>query len=229
MLRDSSQSLLVEPAGVGPTVAIPTGWVASRSLGGAIKPVRSYERDTEIFSEGKPADYMYSVVRGSVRTQKVFPDGRREIIGFYLPGDVFGLEFADTYNCSAETITDTMLHAISRSTFAQQADHDPAIARDLLALTARELKRAQFRALLLAKTAQERVASFLVEMADRGAGGDAIDLPMSRQDVADHLGLSIETVSRTLVFLEKNSTIRVSLRRIVLRDRSVLESISSPR
>jgi len=87
-------------------------------------------------------------------------------------------------------------------------------------VTAHELKRAQERALLLAKTAQERVASFLVEMAERGAGGNAIDLPMSRQEIADYLGMSVETVSRTLVSLEKNSTIRVWIRRIVLRDRS---------
>jgi CRP/FNR family nitrogen fixation transcriptional regulator len=122
----------------------------------------------------------------------------------------------------------TRLRVISRSTLAVRADRDPAIGGELLALTARELKRAQERALLLAKTAQERVASFLVEMAERGAGGNAIDLPMSRQDIADYLGMSVETVSRTLASLEKNSTIRVRIRRIVLRDWSALEGVSSP-
>ena len=94
----------------------------------------------------------------------------------------------------------------------------------MLVLTARELKRADKRALLLGKTAQERVASFLVDMAERGAGGNAIELPMSRQDIADYLGLTIETVSRTLAFLEKKSAIRVWTRRIVLRDWSALKN-----
>jgi CRP/FNR family transcriptional regulator, nitrogen fixation regulation protein len=216
------------PVRVPPRVAVPPGQAADRALGGVTKPGRSYRPNAEIFADGKPAENLYCVVTGSVRTFKIFSDGRRQISGFYLPGDVFGLEFADTYSCSAEAITDTRLRVISRSTLAVRADREPAIAGELLALTAHELKRAQERALLLAKTAQERVASFLVEMAERGAGGNAIDLPMSRQDIADYLGMSVETVSRTLVSLEKNSTIRVWTRRIVLRDRSALESVSSP-
>ncbi len=174
--------------------ACPTRAEAGSALGGATKPGRSYRRNTEIFAEGNPADYLYCVVRGSVRTFKVFSDGRRQISGFYLPGDVFGFEFADTYSCSAEAVADTRLRAISRSTLAARADRDPAIAGELLVLTAFELKRAQERVLLLAKTAQERVASFLVEMEERGVGGNAIHLPMSRQDIADYLGMTIETV-----------------------------------
>jgi len=216
------------PVRVPPGVAVPPGRAADRALGGATKPGRSYRRNAEIFGEGKPAEYLYYVATGSVRTFKIFSDGRRQINGFYLLGDVFGLEFGETYSCSAEAITDTKLRVIRRSTLAVRADRDPQIAGDLLALTARELKRAQERALLLAKTAHERVASFLVEMAERRAGGNAIDLPMSRQDIADYLGMTVETVSRTLVSLEKNSTIKVWIRRIVLRDLSALESVSSP-
>jgi CRP/FNR family transcriptional regulator, nitrogen fixation regulation protein len=185
---------------------------------------RYFRRNAEIFGEGNPADYLYCVVRGSVRTFKVFSDGRRQISGFYLPGDVFGFEFADTYSCSAEAVADTRLRAISRSTLAARTDRDPAIAGELLVLTAFELKRTQERVLLLAKTAQERVASFLVEMEERGGGGNAIHLPMSRQDIADYLGMTIETVSRTLASLEKCSAIRVWGRRIVVRDRSALYS-----
>jgi CRP-like cAMP-binding protein len=207
---------------------VAVGRAGYRALGGATKPGRSYRRNAEIFGEGKPAENLYCLVTGSVRTFKIFNDGRRQISGFYLSGDVFGLEFAETYSCSAEAITETRLRVISRSTLALRADRDRAIASELLALTARELKRAQERALLLAKSAHERVASFLIEMAERGAGGNAIDLPMSRQDIADYLGMSVETVSRTLVSLEKDSTIRVWFRRIVLRDRSALEGVSSP-
>ena len=103
------------------------------------------------------------------------------------------------------------------------ADRSAAVARELFALTARELRRAQERVLLLIKSAQERVASFLLEMAERGLAGNAIVLPMSRQDIADYLGLTIETVSRTLTALESCAAIEVpSSRRIVLRDRSAL-------
>jgi CRP/FNR family nitrogen fixation transcriptional regulator len=97
----------------------------------------------------------------------------------------------------------------------------------LFALTARELRRVQDRILLLVKSAQERVAGFLLEMAKRACGGNAIDLPMSRQDIADYLGLTIETVSRTLTSLETAATIDVpTSRRIVLRNRSALSRMN---
>jgi CRP-like cAMP-binding protein len=183
----------------------------------------SYARDTEIFGENEPADYLYKVIKGTVRTYKVLNDGRRQIGGFYLPGDVFGLEFADQHTLSAETITDAKILVIKRSALAVLAERDASIGRELHALTARELWRVQERILLLIKSAQERVASFLLEMAERAATNDAIELPMSRQDIADYLGLTIETVSRTLSTLESAAAIEVpTSRRIVLRNRHAL-------
>jgi CRP/FNR family transcriptional regulator, nitrogen fixation regulation protein len=164
--------------------------------------VTSYPRNTEIFGESEPADYLYNVIHGGVRTYKIFSDGRRQIGGFYLPGDVVGLEFARARTFSAEAIADTRLRVIKRGALAALAGRDPEVAGELFALTTRELRRVQQRMLLLAKTAQERVASFLLEMAERSLGGNAIDLPMPRQDIADYLGLTIETVSRTLTSLE---------------------------
>ena len=189
--------------------------------------VMSYPRNVEIFGENEPADYLYKVISGSVRTYKILNDGRRQIGGFYLPGDIFGLEFADAHTLSAEAITDAKVLVIKRSALAALSERDAAIGRELYALTAGELRRAQERILLLIKSAQERVASFLLEMAERAIPGNAIDLPMSRQDIADYLGLTIETVSRTLTSLESAATIEVpSSRRIVLRNRVALSRLN---
>jgi CRP/FNR family transcriptional regulator, nitrogen fixation regulation protein len=183
----------------------------------------SYPRNTEIFGENEPADYVYKVVSGSVRTYNILSDGRRQIGGFYLPGDIFGIEFDGEHTSAAEAISDAKILVIKRSALDALAGRDASVARELFALTARELRRVQDRILLLIKSAQERVAGFLLEMAKRASGGNAIDLPMSRQDIADYLGLTIETVSRTLTSLETAAAIDVpTSRRIVLRNRSAL-------
>ena len=183
----------------------------------------TYPRNTEIFGENEPADYLYKVVSGSVRTYKILNDGRRQVGGFYLPGDIFGLEFAEEHSLSAEAITDAKVLVVKRSALNALAGRDASVAQQLFALTGRELHRVQDRILLLIKSAQERVAGFLLEMAERAAQKNIIDLPMSRQDIADYLGLTIETVSRTLTSLETAAAIEVSTsRRIVLRNRAAL-------
>ena len=108
------------------------------------------------------------------------------------------------------------------------AARDNDVARQLWALTARELQRVQNHVMLLIKTAQERVVSFLLEMAERAPVGNAVELPMSRQDIADYLGLTIETVSRTLTSLESAAAIELpSSRRIVLRNHAALSRLCS--
>ena len=114
------------------------------------------------------------------------------------PGDMFGLEIGDDHSFSAEAITDCKVLVIKRSSVISLAARDNDVARQLWAMTAAELLRVQDHIMLLIKTAQERVAGFLLEMAKRAPAGNEIDLPMSRQDIADYLGLTIETVSRTL-------------------------------
>jgi CRP/FNR family transcriptional regulator, nitrogen fixation regulation protein len=185
--------------------------------------VMAYPRNTEIFGENEPADYLYKVVSGSIRTYKILSDGRRQVGGFYLPGDIFGLEFAEEHSLSAEAITDARVLVVKRTALHALAGRDASVAQQLFALTGRELHRVQDRILLLIKSAHERVASFLLEMAERAAQKNTIDLPMSRQDIADYLGLTIETVSRTLTSLETADAIEVSTsRRIVLRNRAAL-------
>jgi CRP/FNR family transcriptional regulator, nitrogen fixation regulation protein len=187
----------------------------------------SYPRNTEIFGENEPADYVYKVVSGAVRTYKILSDGRRQVGGFYLPGDIFGLQFADEHVFSAEAITDTKVLVLKRSALTALAGRDAAIGNELFQLTSRELRRMQDRILLLVKSAQERVASFLLEMAERVCANNIVELPMSRQDIADYLGLTIETISRTLTGLETAAAIEVpSSRRIVLRNRSALNRLN---
>jgi CRP-like cAMP-binding protein len=185
-------------------------------------------RNAEIYGEGEAADYLYKVVSGTVRTYKVLTDGRRQVGGFYLPGDIFGLETGDEHTFSAEAITECEVLVIKRSALVALADKDHDVARQLWTLTGSELRRVQDHILLLIKSAQERVAAFLLEMEKRGCIGNATELPMSRQDIADYLGLTIETVSRTLTHLENASAIELSTsRRIVLRNRSALSRLNS--
>jgi CRP/FNR family nitrogen fixation transcriptional regulator len=185
----------------------------------------AYPRNSEIFGEGEPAEYLYKVMSGSVRTYKILRDGRRQVGGFYLPGDIFGLEFADDHTLSAEAIADTKVMVIKRTALDTLAGRNASIAQQLFALTGRELGRVQDRIMLLIKSAQERVAAFLLEMAERASESNVVELPMSRQDIADYLGLSLETVSRTLSALVTAAAIEVpTSRRIVLRNRDALRS-----
>lgn len=197
----------------------------SIELMGAAMP---FSRNAEIYGENEPAEYLYKVVSGTVRTYKVLNDGRRQIGAFYVAGDMFGLEIGDVHTFSSEAIVDCKVMVIKRSTVIGMAARDHDISRQLWAMTAQELLRVQDHILLLIKTAQERVAGFLLEMAKRAPAGNEIDLPMSRQDIADYLGLTIETVSRTLTQLENSSAISVpSSRRIVLRNRAALTRMNA--
>ncbi len=163
-----------------------------------------------------------------MRTYKVLNDGRRQIGAFYLPGDIFGLEVGEEHSFSAEAIVDCKVLVIKRSAVIGLAGRDNDVARQLWAMTARELQRVQDHIMLLIKTAQERVAGFLLEMAARAPAGNEVELSMSRQDIADYLGLTIETVSRTLTQLENSAAIAVpTSRRIVLRNRAALTRLNA--
>jgi CRP/FNR family transcriptional regulator, nitrogen fixation regulation protein len=186
----------------------------------------SFVRNAEIYAEREPADYLYRVLSGTVRTYRALIDGRRQIGAFYLAGDMFGLESGDEHVFSAEAVVDSKVMVIDRSIVTSLAACDHHVARQLWTLMGRELQYTQDRLLLLIKTAQERVASFLLEMSDRIQSNDEVELAMSRQDIADYLGLTIETVSRMLTQLENASAISLpTSKRIVLRDREVLKRL----
>jgi len=220
----SRQATVVRPMRSLPSVSRHVNGT-SIELMGAPMP---FSRNAEIYGENEPAEYIYKVISGTVRTYKVLNDGRRQIGAFYLPNDIFGLEVGNEHTFSAEAITDCKVLVIKRSTVVSLAARENDVARQLWAMTATELQRVQDHILLLIKTAQERVAGFLLEMAKRSPAGNEIDLPMSRQDIADYLGLTIETVSRTLTQLENCAAIAVpSSRRIVLRNRAALTRLNA--
>jgi CRP-like cAMP-binding protein len=182
----------------------------------------------EIFGESEPAEYVYKVIKGTVRIYKILSDGRRQIGAFCLPGDIFGLEIGDEHQFSAEAIDAATVMVIRRSAMISLAARDCEAARQLWTVTSRELHRVQEHMTLLVKNAEQRVACFLLEMSERLTTIDAIQLPMSRQDIADYLGLTIETVSRTMSQLVSDHAIGLrSSRRIVLRNRRALRELNS--
>jgi CRP/FNR family nitrogen fixation transcriptional regulator len=185
---------------------------------------RHYERDVEIFGQQEPAECLYRVVSGAVRTFSVTRDGRRHIAGFHLDGEFFGLEADSRHALSAETICNSKILIIKRSMLVALAEHDKDIARRLTEMMREQLLRANVHVKRLVQTSCERVADFLLEMAEHSRDADKVELPMSRREIADHLGLTIETVSRSFARLETiNAISRASPRHVILLDRAALK------
>jgi CRP/FNR family transcriptional regulator, nitrogen fixation regulation protein len=179
--------------------------------------VASFARDAAIYREGDHAVHLYKVVNGIVRTCKNLFDGRRQVGAFYLPGDTFGLEPGAEHTFRSEAVIQTQVLVMKRTDL---------VSFQLFDLMHDELAIAQSHLRLLFLTARERVARFLLEMAERTQTGDEVKLPMSRLDIADYLGLTIETISRKLTQLENESAIALSSsKRIALRNRVALEQM----
>jgi len=190
-------------------------------------PMR-FARNAEIYGEDEPAEYLYQVISGAVRTYRMLDDGRRQIGAFYLPGDIFGVEAGEAHLSSAEAISDAQVLVVKRSAVMARAEHEKDLAKQLWTLTVRELQRMQEHSMVLIKSAEERLAGFLLEMAGRNSAAQSIELPMSRQDIADYLGLTIETVSRTFTQLAQSGTIVLETsRRILFRNRAALRRLNA--
>jgi CRP/FNR family transcriptional regulator, nitrogen fixation regulation protein len=191
-------------------------------------PVR-FRRNEEIFGQGEKADYVYRVISGAVRTVRFSSDGGRQIMAFHLPGDVFGLELEASHMLSAEAVNDAEIALVRRTLLERAAASDAQAARALLDLISRQLMMAREHSFILGrKGANERVAAFLLELAERFGPKHEIDLPMSRADIADYLALTIETVSRAFTHMERGRTIALpSSRHVVLRDREALELLQA--
>ncbi len=188
-----------------------------------------FDRNEEIFGEDEAAEYVYRVASGAVRTMRFSSDGRRQILGFHLPGDVFGLELSGIHTLSAEAVTPSNIVMVRRSMVDKAAAEHPAAARMVLQLTAENLLSARDHAMLLGrKGAGERVAAFLLRFAERCESSQELDLPMSRADIADFLGLTIETVSRAFAEMERQCAIELpSSRHVVMRSRSTLMQLEA--
>jgi CRP/FNR family transcriptional regulator, nitrogen fixation regulation protein len=183
----------------------------------------AYKKGTEIYGEKEPAEYVYQVKTGAVRSYKLLSDGRRQIGAFHLAGDIFGLENGSEHRFTAEAIVNTTVRLIRRRSLEVVAKSDAMVSRNLLNMITNNLQHAEDHMLLLGrKTSLERVAAFLIEMDKRLTATDIMALPMTRRDIADYLGLTLETVSRALSRLHELGILEfigTNQRQIVLRDR----------
>jgi CRP/FNR family nitrogen fixation transcriptional regulator len=222
MLSRLSASLVDDPPILGLSVA---GAAQSRVAMSEF----NYKKGVEIYGEKEPAEYVYQVTSGAVRSYKLLSDGRRQIGAFHLTSDIFGLENSNVHRFTAEAIVDTTLRLVRRRSLESVAERDVQVANNLLSLTANNLQHAEDHMLLLGrKTALERVATFLLEMDRRLTAADFIALPMCRRDIADYLGLTLETVSRALSHLHERGILGFlgpSQRQIVLLNRERLAGL----
>jgi CRP/FNR family nitrogen fixation transcriptional regulator len=187
-------------------------------------------RHCEIYGHGQPTDYCWRVITGCARTVMLMGDGRRHVGEFLLPGDLLGMHDLELHDSDAQAVTDMTLRRYPRRVVEERANGDAAFAFYLRLLAMGTLRCANRQITLLGrKTAMERIASFLLEMGRRPAAveGKFVELPMSRSDIADHLGLSIETVCRSLVRLQHGGAVVIARSGIELRDRAALFKLAS--
>jgi CRP/FNR family transcriptional regulator, nitrogen fixation regulation protein len=187
----------------------------------------SFARNDEIYGEGDEAECWYKVISGTVRICKLLADGRRHIAEFCFSGDCFGIDNAGVRIYAAEAVDDAIVMRFRRAATEELIDQNPIVARLLRDTTLRDLASAQGRTVLLGRmTAPERVAAFLFEMLERCERTKTLDVPMSRIDIADYLGLTVETVCRTLSTFRRDGMIAIATpHRIELLDRAALEEI----
>lgn len=187
----------------------------------------TFGRNAEIFAEGEGAGYVYKVVSGVVRVSKLLPDGRRQISAFHMPGEMFGFEADDIHHASAEAVVPTKVAAYKWDGLVSTGK--PGVVRELLNLAVKGLRHTQDHLLLLGrKNALERLAAFLLEMDARTGSRHVLDLAMPRHDIADYLGLTLETVSRMFAELKELGALKLeSARRVHLVDTGKLKAMSA--
>jgi CRP-like cAMP-binding protein len=205
------------PSTFVPTVASKAGRLPAENdpCFAALQPigmVAHFARNTTIFSDGGEASYSYRLLSGTVRLCKLTSGGRRQITQFLTPGDFFGFEPLQTHSLSAEALTDVEVIRYSRSRLDRLSTVRLDVQRGLTNVLSRGLSAARDHLLILGQhTAQERVVSFFLALAERNGAvnGDVLHLPMGRQDIADYLGLTIETVCRAISELKRRHLIDI--------------------
>lgn len=198
---------------------------------GIAMKVVACKMDEAIYRDGDRAESIYQVVSGAVRGSKHFSDGHRRIAAFHLPGQVFGLEYGSIHGSAAEATIDSILRSVKRSSIEEAAKLDAQVACELWWMTADDLRHARDSMQIVGqKTASDRVMSFLLEMDSSIAAMGEVELPMCRRDIADYLGLTLETVSRVLSRLQNQHVLTFSgarSRRIVLFNRMLQRSMNA--
>ena len=179
-----------------------------------ISTEKNYTNKENIFIQNDPAKHLFNITEGNVKIYQLLDDGRIQIIGFLYPGDFFGSYKNNKYNYSAESIGDLKICVFDQKILEQYLDENPVLAKELLNQTSFELTVAQDRITVLGKlSAIERISTFLTNISEQrkriGWQNNPISLPMTRQDIADYLGLTIETVSREFSNLKSSNLIKV--------------------
>jgi CRP/FNR family nitrogen fixation transcriptional regulator len=168
-----------------------------------IRPVTFHAPDCVIYAQGERTRSLYQIEYGAVRIYRLLADGRRQIVAFHLVGETFGFEINGTHGFYAEAMVNTGLTTVERAAGGQLNDH-------LVGVALKSMIRAQEHLLVVGRqSALEKIAVFLVDLAERQDGTDFIDLPMSRIDIGDYLGLTIETVSRTISKLRNMGIVKL--------------------
>jgi len=198
----------------------------------AITEHRTVRAGETIFDEGEPSSHLFNVSAGTVRIYKLLPDGRRQITGFLFPGDFLGLASTRTYSYGAEAVTEAQLCRFAKKSFQEVALRHPALRARLFDRANDELTAAQEQMLLLGrKSPQEKLASFFLRLRRNnikwGQPADQIRLDMTREDIADYLGLTVETVSRTFTRFRNKGIIALPARnRVEILDLEQLKDLA---
>ena len=190
------------------------------------------EAHDTLFREGDPGQAVFSIVSGAIKVYKLMPDGRRQITGFFFRGDMFGFCVADQYAYTAEAITAVSVCRLPMSRLRSLAATAPEVQARVMARMTEKLAHFHDHVLLLGrKTARERVASFLLNLSDRarrrGDTASPLTLPMGRADIADHIGLTVETVSRAMTWFKREGVLDLpSPTQVALRQPEILRAIA---
>ena len=226
VVTGSISGILQQPASSGPAIAR-SGQLDALVALEQIGTRRSFSRDEEIYVEGDASDCWYRVVSGTVRICKWLADGRRHIAEFCFAGDCFGLPASGPRAATAEAVGDVVVMRYPQRAADRLIDESPRLARQMYDRTLRELTQTQTHTLVLSRmTAPERLASFLLEVAERRDTPRVVDLAMSRYDIADYLGLTMETVCRTFTAFKRDGLIALPTpQRVELRDHEALETL----
>ena len=198
-----------------------------------ISSEKEFKNKQTVFLQEEESKNLYNITQGNIKIYKLLRDGRIQIIGFLYPGDFFGSYKKGKYNYSAESIGDVKLCVFKQEVLDNYLEKNMNLAKELLHMTSHELTLAQDRIGILGKlNANQRMAAFILNISKQrariGWQDNPISLPMVRQDIADYLGLTLETVSRELTKLKTSNLIKVlSSSQIYLRDKASLSVISS--